>query len=129
MNLRGCVNDARAMGLFLSSLQVPETNVCTLTNRDATRESILSCFKKHLTKNPQIEKDDAIIFFYAGHGSRVEAPKEWETSDGMIETICPHDEGTGENGEEIPGIPSTTINTLLRELATEKGKNIVRFPV
>ena len=120
------MNDARAMGLFLSSLQVPEANICTLINEDATRESILSRFQMHLIRNPQIEKGDVIIFFYAGHGSRVEAPKDWGTSDGKIETICPHDEGTRDkDGKEILGIPSMTVNELFRTLAAEKGNNIV----
>ena len=123
------MNDTRAMKSFLSSLQVPEANVRTLTDESATRKAIISSFQTHLTENPRIEKGDPIIFFFAGHGSRVEAPEEWETSDGKIETIRPYDESTPDkdkNGKEmIPGIPSMTINELFRTLAGKKGNNIV----
>ena len=120
------MNDACAMKSFLSSLQVPEANVCTLTDDSATREAILSSFQNHLIKNSRIEKDDPIIVFFAGHGSRVDAPKEWETSDGKIETICPYDEWTQDkDGKEISGIPSMTVNELFRTLAGDKGNNIV----
>ena len=123
------MNDACAMNSFLSTLQLPEANVRTLTDESATREAILSSFRNHLIENPRIEKGDPIIFFFAGHGSRVEAPKEWETSDGKIETICPYDEWTQDrDGKEISGIPSMTINELFRTLAGEKGNNIVGPP-
>ena len=121
------MNDTCAMKSFLSSLQVPEDNIRTLTDESATREAILSSFHTQLIENTRIEKGDPIIFFFAGHGSRVDAPKEWRTSDGKIETICPYDEWTqDEDGEEIPGIPSMTINELFRTLAGKKGNNIVR---
>ena len=114
------------MQSFLFSLKVPEANVCTLTDENATREAILSSFQNHLIENPLIEKGDPIIFFFAGHGSRVKAPEEWETSDGKIETICPYDEGTQEKDKiTVTGIDSMKINGLFRTLAGEKGNNIV----
>ncbi|KAK7461776.1 hypothetical protein VKT23_008208 [Stygiomarasmius scandens] len=91
----------------------------------ATREAIISTFRTHLVKNPVIQKGDTIIFFYAGHGSRVSAPADWATVDGQVETLCPHDEWMSDaKGVPIPGIPDRTINALLRTLANEKGTNI-----
>ncbi|KAJ7265112.1 hypothetical protein C8J57DRAFT_1330859 [Mycena rebaudengoi] len=69
-----------------------------------------------------------MIFVFAGHGDRVAAPGNLMSSDGMVETICPHDEGTldGE-GQYVHGIPDYVLGWLLRDLATTKGNNIVRL--
>lgn len=97
-----------------------------LTNEDATRDAILGAFSTHLIENTKIEQGDAIILFYAGHGSRVKAPVGWAATDGFIETLCPHDERMKDDeGEEIYGIPDRTINLILRDLAAKKGDNIV----
>jgi hypothetical protein len=126
--LRGSVNDAKAFKGFLTDrLHVPGVQIKLLLNKDATRSAILNTFQKHLTENPQIDEGDALIFFYAGHGSRIPAPGDWSTPDGMIETVCPYDERTkDEKGEDIHGIPDRSINAMFRELAAEKGDNIVR---
>lgn len=115
------------MAYLTQSLQVPESQIVSLTNETATRSAILDTFQKHLTNNTEIDNGDAIIFFYAGHGSRVEAPEGWPAIDGKIETICPYDERTyDQNGEMIQGISDRTINALFRGLAAKKGNNIVR---
>jgi hypothetical protein len=108
-------------------LHVPDSQIVLLTNEHATRGAILDNFQKHFTTNPRIHKNDAIVLYYAGHGSRVPAPADWPATDGKIETLCPYDERiTDENGEEIFGIPDRTINVLLRDLAAKKENNIVR---
>lgn len=100
----------------------------SLANGEATRASILETFRTHLLDNSSIEKDDAIIIYYAGHGSRAPAPNSWPSTDGKIETLVPHDERrTTPEGEVIHGIPDRTINQLLSALATAKGNNIVRL--
>jgi hypothetical protein len=97
-------------------------------NKGATRSAILDAFQKHFTTNTEVDEGDAIILFYAGHGSRVTVPDGWAATDGMIETLCPYDERTKDaNGEEIYGIPDRTINVMLRDLAAKKGNNIVRI--
>ena len=107
-------------------LQVPEDHIAFLSDESATRGNIISTFSKHLTQNEEILEGDAMIVYYAGHGSRVPAPEGWQASDGQIETICPHDEGMQTaDGKVITGIPDRTVNTLLRELAAKKGNNIV----
>ncbi|ETW80067.1 hypothetical protein HETIRDRAFT_477650 [Heterobasidion irregulare TC 32-1] len=125
-DLAGCVNDAKSMVTFLRDrLQVPEDHIAFLSDESATRKNIISTFSNHLTHNEEILEGDAMIMYYAGHGSRVPAPEGWQASDGQIETICPHDEGMQTaDGQVITGIPDRTVNTLLRELATKKGNNI-----
>ena len=127
-NLRGCVNDAQSIKAFLfDRLHVPDSQIVFLTNEFATREAIISNFRMHLIYNHEILDGDTMVVYYAGHGSRVETPTGWPSSDGMIETICPYDERTiGPKGEVIHGIPDRTINSLLHELAAVKGNNIVR---
>jgi Caspase domain len=126
--LSGCVNDCNKMRNYLTSRRgVPESHIIVLTNEAATRQAILSNFESHLVQNPRIKKGDAIIFYYAGHGSRVEAPSGWFTGDNKMETICPYDERTRNSTDElIHGIPDRTIDALFRRLASHKGDNIVR---
>jgi hypothetical protein len=97
-----------------------------LTDKAATRIAILDTFRKHLTENNNVDAGDALIFFYAGHGSRVMTSDDWPATDGKIETICPYDERKDENGQFIYGIPGRTMNGLFRRLAAIKGNNIVR---
>ena len=67
-----------------------------------------------------------MIFYYAGHGSRVQAPSGWVSADDQVEVICPHDMGTiAPNGNIVPGIPDRTVSAMFRRLADKKGNNIV----
>jgi uncharacterized caspase-like protein len=110
--LSGCVNDCNNMYHFLtSSLLVPQSHILILTDEAATQHAILSVFENHLVQNQQIKKGDAMIFCFAGHGSRVEAPRAWLARDNMIETICPCDESMKDaDGNFIHGIPDRTID-------------------
>ncbi|KAJ6530186.1 caspase domain-containing protein [Mycena capillaripes] len=127
VNLRGAVNDAHGFKDFLTqTLHVPESSIKLLTNGDATRADIIANFQTHLTKNRNIRAGgDIIIFFFAGHGSRVQAPPAFETSSGWVETMCPYDEGTTDTaGNYIHGIPDYTLHWLLQQLAATKGNNL-----
>jgi Caspase domain len=84
-----------------SSLCVPQSHIVVLTNEGATRYAILSSFENHLVQNNRIKKGDPIVWYYAGHGSRVEAPSGWLTGDNMIETICPYDEQTRDANDDF----------------------------
>ncbi|KAJ7138033.1 hypothetical protein C8R44DRAFT_607727, partial [Mycena epipterygia] len=69
-------------------------------------------------------EDNTLIFYYARHGSRVEAPDSWSPDD-KIETLVPQDERTkGLDGQVVHGIPDRTLNVLLSRLAAKKGNNI-----
>ncbi|KAJ7138008.1 caspase domain-containing protein [Mycena epipterygia] len=126
-NLEGCENDAQTVKTFLiDRFHIPESHIVLLLNTDATRNAILENFQTHLIDNPCIQPDDLIIIYYAGHGSRAQAPHSWPSTDGMIETVVPYDERTkGPDGQDIHGIPDRTINMLLSRLATAKGNNVV----
>lgn len=125
-DLSGCTNDAKDFTTFLTdNLCVPAQRICRLSNEGATREAILGNFRTHFINNADIQKGDAIVFFYAGHGSRVEADPAWFADGNMVETIVPHDEGSKDSdGNVIYGIPDRTFDGLMRELAFKKGDNI-----
>ncbi|TFK60693.1 hypothetical protein BDN72DRAFT_965567 [Pluteus cervinus] len=130
-NLTGAARDARRFKKFVRNyLFAEESNIITLLNQAASREAILNGFEK-LISNDKINQDDPIIIYFAGHGSRIEKPKEWEddwpTVTPMIEMMCPSDldpaAGSWES-EEGRGIPDRTIAALLHRLSQKKGDNI-----
>ncbi|KAJ7919367.1 caspase domain-containing protein [Mycena leptocephala] len=126
--LRGAVNDARAFEKYLLDLHVPPSNIVLLKNEKATRSVILTAFKTHLLDNTNIpDRGEAtMIFFFAGHGSRFEAPSDLIAPDRRVEAICPVDERTtNEAGEYVHAIPDYVLVWLFAELADKKGTNII----
>ncbi|KAJ7905987.1 caspase domain-containing protein [Mycena leptocephala] len=125
--LRGAVNDARAVEEYLLSLDVPPTNIVRLENKAATRSAILSAFKTHFLDNKNIPDcgGASMILYFAGHGSRFEAPSDLIAPDRRVEAICPVDERTvNDAGEYVHAIPDYVLARLLSELAGKKGNNI-----
>ncbi|KAJ7712630.1 caspase domain-containing protein [Mycena metata] len=124
-NLDECVNDAKLIESFITT-NFATPFICRLHNEAAKRKDILDNFRSHLIENINIKPGDAIIFYFAGHGSRVTAPDGWRSNDDLIETICPYDQRVSVNGviQGVPGIPDITIAALLRELARNCGNNI-----
>ena len=120
-NLKGCVNDSTNVVNFLTEKFPPEQlRIKHLTNEGATRKDILSAFENHLIGNDEINPQDPILFFFAGHGSSELGPK------GIMETICPYDErSTKTQSKPVRGIPDRTYDSLMRRLASIKGDNIV----
>jgi Caspase domain len=128
-NLRGCKADAQSIVDLLSrKFHIRSSHFLCLANKRATRSAIIDGFQHHLIENRNIGRGDAILIFYAGHGSRAAAPKGWVADESKVETICPYDERTFDcYKKEIFGIPDRTIGGLLRKLCSFKGDNIVRM--
>ncbi|KAJ7464401.1 caspase domain-containing protein [Mycena latifolia] len=131
--LRGAVNDARAFKQYLleprekRGLGVPEKNIVMIEDLQATRKNILATFRSHFLENKNIPDHGSttMILFYAGHGTRMEAPDNLGTADGKVEAICPVDERTKDAaGKYVHTIPDYILGWLLRELANTKGPNI-----
>ena len=123
--LQGATNDARNMhNLLHLNFGVPESHIRLLCDQDATRTRILDEFKA-LATNPNIRKGDAIVIYFAGHGSRAPAPPEWQVEGDEIETICPVDEEFDGGPSAIHGIPDRTIAALVHAISVAKGENIV----
>ena len=66
--LSGAVADAKAMKQYLEKhFRVPEANIVSLFNEEASRLEIIKAFRK-LRDNELIEKGDPIVIYYSGHG-------------------------------------------------------------
>ncbi|EPQ52348.1 hypothetical protein GLOTRDRAFT_47282, partial [Gloeophyllum trabeum ATCC 11539] len=137
-NLHCAEPDAKNIRNFLvKSLHVPEANIATLYDKQATREGILSSFRTHLIENERIKKDDPILFYFAGHGTRYldfdQYDDEFQDEDAnnnyadtggreehMHEAICPADR----RADVVWDIEDWELGDLLMELWNEKGDNI-----
>ncbi|KAJ7511632.1 caspase domain-containing protein [Mycena galericulata] len=126
--LRGAANDAKAFKEFLTDcLQVPGSHIQTLTNETATRCAILSALESHFLHNPAIPDhgNTSMIFFFAGHGSRIFSERNLLSPDSKVEVICPVDERTLDpDGKYVHGIPDYVLAQFLQRLADKKGNNI-----
>ena len=124
-NLSGAVPDALAIKNYLEQrLRVPKSQIRLLRNAEATRGAIIQEFN-NLVADPRIRRGDPILIFYAGHGGEVKAPVGWESGDGKIQMLIPHDFRTTVGGLEVKGIPDRTIGTLLSRVAEKWDDNIV----
>ncbi|KAJ7511634.1 hypothetical protein B0H11DRAFT_1952352 [Mycena galericulata] len=131
--LKAAVNDAKLFKKFLTDahqyggLQVPLSQIVFLENAQATHKGILSKFQSHFLDNEDIPEhgNAAMIFFFAGHGSRIHSDGNRGATDSKVEVICPFDERSrGDDGEEVGPIPDYVLAQLLKKLADRKGNNI-----
>jgi hypothetical protein len=90
--LNGCVADMQALHDFL--LRQSEASDSTfdfhpliLKNDAATRQAVIDGFQ-HFT---QAGVDDICLFYFSGHGSRIDSKDFWESNDGKIEAIVCYD--------------------------------------
>lgn len=122
-NLSGAVADVNTFKDFLTTkLFVQERRIETLTDQNATRETIISGLQKLATSN-DVQANQPIIIFYSGHGS--EARKS-PGSDDWVELICPYDFYPENNDDEsLQGITDINLASLLDQISFAKGNNIV----
>jgi hypothetical protein len=120
------VRDAERFRDYLTDhLFVPEEQITTLFDQQATRSNIIGAFRD-LCTDTRIAKRDPIVIFYAGHGSKMLKPEGWESGGSHIQALVPQDVNTEDaSGNIICPIPDRTIATLLNNLSQEKGDNIV----
>jgi len=119
--LHGAVRDVEMMKEYLTSdLSVPENHIRTLTDAAATRTAILSVLYD-LRDDEKIQRDDAILIHYSGHGASYDELK----TVGSIEAICPVDRGVEDAHQgTILDISDREINLFLTELSRSKGDNV-----
>jgi len=77
--LNGCVNDVTRMREYLEARFDKEggfklADPQVLTDEKATREAVIGAFQKQLG---HAKKGDVALFYYSGHGSQEQAPKEF----------------------------------------------------
>lgn len=95
-NLGGCKRDIFAFNQFLENRLDKEKyqyHPQTLIDSQATRRAIIDGFRFHLN---QAKQGDHVIFYYSGHGSYAETPREfWHIEpDRRDETLVCHDSRT-----------------------------------
>ncbi|KAF8135416.1 hypothetical protein EV363DRAFT_1429170 [Boletus edulis] len=125
-NLEACADDARRMMQWLvHDLHVSSTNIALLANKDATKRRIEDVFMSHLVNNPAISQGDAILIYFAGHGSSMPAPRDWcEGKPRHVEVLCPYDHDTMGPEGRVAGISDRSLCSMLGELSAVKGDNI-----
>ncbi|KZV62929.1 hypothetical protein PENSPDRAFT_657741 [Peniophora sp. CONT] len=118
--LRGAVADADAVDYFCAvHLQVPRNQRVNLRNEQATREAILQeILNLHRrARRPRSGSEaDPILIYFAGHGTKADAPEGWVTSNQQVSLLMPYD--------RVDPIPDRTIGALLHQLAEDMGDNI-----
>jgi len=116
INLRGPLNDARAVAAVLSArYQFDEKNVVMLLDKDATHETILSTFRRVLID--QANSGDIGFFYYAVDGSQMRNSRSPEP-DKLDESIVPSETELG-----VPDIRDKEVARLLAE-AAKKGVRV-----
>ncbi|KIK91180.1 hypothetical protein PAXRUDRAFT_150073 [Paxillus rubicundulus Ve08.2h10] len=125
-NLEACADDARRMKQWLvQDLHVPSSNVAVLLNRQATKRHIEDTFMTHLVNNPDISQGDALLLYFAGHGSSMSAPRDWcEGKPRYVQVLCPYDHDTKGPEGRVAGISDRSLFAMLGELSAVKGDNI-----
>ncbi|KAF7354735.1 CASPASE-P20 domain-containing protein [Mycena sanguinolenta] len=113
---------------LVDDLHVPLRNIVLLEDGAATRAKILSTLQTHLRDNPDTPDHGkaTILLYFAGHGSRVDAPEAILAPEGRIEMLCPVDyKMKNAGGKVVQAIPDYVLNRLLGQIAEKKSQNII----
>jgi metacaspase-1 len=87
-DLRGCVNDVKALGAALVEFHGFTTgDIAVLTDGDATKKAMEAGIRK-LVRGAK--KGDVVLLHYSGHGSNV-PDDDKDEADGRDEILCPTD--------------------------------------
>ncbi|KAK0455608.1 uncharacterized protein EV420DRAFT_1552201 [Desarmillaria tabescens] len=138
--LRGCVSDALLMKRFLTDdLGVPENRIQCLLGSKYTNSDDPKSTPSHanivdmlysLANNPEIERGDSIIVYFAGVGGHYRCLEHPDTgkcpsSFCPTEVLFPIDHGTQDaSGQRISGISDRELNSLFALICRAKGPKI-----
>ena len=126
-DLPGAVPDANeVVNWLVTDLQVPRNQVSIITDEAASRAGIISALEA-FRSDDRIHQGDAIFIYYAGHGSAIPPPEDWECGgpSRKIQVLVPQDYAP-ERG--IHGIPDHVLGWFIHKIAEKKGNNIVGTP-
>ncbi|RXW20604.1 hypothetical protein EST38_g5262 [Candolleomyces aberdarensis] len=123
--MKSCVSDAKRVKSYLTdSLLVPQDQIVTLFNADATKDQILKGLEGLLQK-PSVEQDAPILIYFATHSfMRV-------TSSGITTYLVPFDATekpdpySNQQGVQNAYIQYNMIRDIIDRIANEKSENIV----
>ncbi|BBD70191.1 peptidase C14 caspase catalytic subunit p20 [Nostoc commune NIES-4072] len=119
--LKGCVNDVMLQKeLLIYRFGFKSEDIRILTDKQATRQGILTAFEEHLIK--QAKPGDVVVFHFSGHGSRVE-DRDRDSPDGFNSTFVPIDSqlppGYPVVGGAVQDIMGHTLFLLMSALKTD----------
>lgn len=111
-DLLGCLTDVDLQReLLIHRFGFQTSDIISLTNEKATRESIETAFFEHLVK--QARRDDVVVFHYSGYGSRVNLEMQ-EIQNALV----PVNRTEGSQVSNVNYILEETLLLMLRSLAT-----------
>jgi len=116
LKLQGCVTDVELQReLLVHRLGFSPRDILTLTNEQATRETIESAFINHLIS--QAEADDVVVFHFSGYGRCVKTGK---TPVELQSSLVPIDGNSLKASGEpiINDLLESTLQLLLKSLKT-----------
>lgn len=123
--LNSAIQDGLRFEKYLvDRLTVPKSQIRTLVGSAASRNNIIQSLQS-FQEDGRIQRGDAIVIFYAGHGNEIQAPPSWPSNvRHCVQSIVPQDY-CSTRGLEVPCIPDRTFGALLKAIAVKKGNNIV----
>lgn len=128
--LRGAVADAHAVTDYLQTgMGVQSSRIHLLSNGAATKKSILTSLQE-LSAGDDIQAEDPLVIYFAGHGSMVGSPDEQRSDTGGLKTrvrmLCPQDFTPDmEDADDANGITHSTIRDCLEQVHKAKSNSIV----
>lgn len=120
--LAGCVTDVELQReLLIHRFGFKPSDILTLTDSEANRETIETAFVEHLTE--QAKAGDVVVFHFSGYGSRVKMSEESQP-DRVVRlqnTLVPVDGILPSKGVPVANdLLEETLVLLLRSLATDR---------
>ena len=136
-DLHGCVTDVELQReLLIHRFGFQPNDILTITDRQATRETIETAFVEHLIQ--QAKAEDVVVFHFSGYGGQVQIPslstqtmveeEEASTSSAyeLVNSLIPADGiSSAKNTSVANNLSPATLNLLGRSLATEKFTTIL----
>jgi|GEM_PF-4738610 len=86
-DLKACINDVEDMRKTLIACGYQDSQIKTLTDKDATKNNILTALEQFINMT---QTGESIVFYFAGHGYFA-TDFDGNEIDGRDEVICPHD--------------------------------------
>lgn len=118
--LQGCRNDVEDVERFLrdSVALTADARIEKLCDGEATRAAVIGAFRQHLG---QAGPDDAVLFWFSGHGSTAPVPQRWwhlEPSGELQTLLCADSRHDG-----IPELLDKELAILISEV-TVRGPHV-----
>lgn len=128
-NLSACIQDAQRFldyikaNLNQEKYDLKAQTLFTGSEMLPTRQNIIENIQTHLG---QATKEDLVLLFYAGHGSKEKAPASFKEADGNFQTLVPCDaRNIDSNGHPIRNILDKELRFLLYQLWEKERPEIV----